>query len=253
MRKASKDDLIARARSLGVDPAKPPRHIAVIMDGNGRWAQKRGLPRLLGHRQGYLTLRDVLRDAGDLGIEVLTVYGFSVENWRRPQEEVLGLMSLIHEAAQNELRNLIQENVRVRIAGRRDELPEWLQRSLSDLEAETASNTGITFVLAINYGGRAEIVDAVRALVREGLPASEIDEKAIGARLYCPELPEPDLMVRTAGELRWSNFLLWQAAYAELYVTNRTWPEFHREELLKAVLHYQKRVRKFGGLADPPR
>lgn len=234
-----------QALAAGLDLERVPQHVAVIMDGNGRWAERQGLPRLLGHRQGYLTLRRVLRDADQLGVKVLTVYGFSAENWRRPAEEVEGLMLLIDEAARNELSHLVDENVRTRIAGRRQELPEFLQRSLEDLEHNTARATGITFVLAINYGGRAEIVDAANALAARGEP---ITEEAISRNLYCADLPEPDLMVRTAGEMRWSNFLLWQSAYAELFVTDKTWPEFDAAELIRAVGQYQKRVRKFGGL-----
>ena len=234
-----------RAVRAGVDLSRLPEHVAVIMDGNGRWATRKGLGRLLGHRQGYMTLRDVLLSADQLGIRYLTVYGFSAENWRRPETEVGGLMKLIDEAARTELTRLINENVRVRVAGRRHELPEWLQNSLTDLERQTESNTGITFVLAINYGGRAEIVDAAQALAKKG---EEITEESLSAHMYCPEVPEPDLMIRTAGELRWSNFLIWQAAYAELFVTPVTWPDFGENELIEGVLQYQRRERKFGGL-----
>jgi undecaprenyl diphosphate synthase len=234
-----------RATRAGVDLARLPQHVAIIMDGNGRWATRKGLGRLLGHRQGYHTLRDVLLSADQLGIRYLTVYGFSAENWRRPEAEVGGLMKLIDEAARTELARLVEENVRVLVAGRRHELPEWLQDSLTDLEKRTKDNTGITFILAINYGGRAEIVDAARALVASG---EMITEEAISANMYCPTVPEPDLMIRTAGELRWSNFLIWQAAYAELFVTPVTWPDFGENELIEGVLQYQKRDRKFGGL-----
>ncbi|MCW5936141.1 MAG: di-trans,poly-cis-decaprenylcistransferase [Fimbriimonadaceae bacterium] len=236
----------ARALDAGVDLARLPRHVAVIMDGNGRWASGRGLQRLIGHRQGYRTLRDILLASSELGIEVLTVYAFSVENWRRPESEVGGLMRLIEEAAKSELRGLRQNNVRVRVAGRLDELPAPARRALDDLVETTQECDGITFVLAINYGGRAEIVDAVRALIREGVPEAEVTEEAVARRLYCPDLPEPDLMVRTAGEMRWSNFLLWQAAYAELFVTQVPWPEFNEAELVRAILEYQRRDRKFG-------
>lgn len=239
-----------RALKMGIKLDRLPEHVAIIMDGNGRWAQGKGLGRLKGHRQGYLTLRDVLLAADQLGIKHLTVYGFSAENWRRPQDEVGGLMKLIDEAARTELRRLIDENVRVKVAGRMSELPAWLQESLQDLIEKTKNNTGITFILAINYGGRSEIVDAVRALVAEGLKPDEITEEALRERLYCPEIPDPDLMIRTAGEMRWSNFLIWQSAYAELFVTGATWPEFGAEQLLEGVRQFQTRERKFGGLSQ---
>jgi undecaprenyl diphosphate synthase len=234
-----------RAASLGVDLERLPRHVAIIMDGNGRWAQGKGLNRLKGHRQGYLSLKDILLQADQLGIECLTVYGFSAENWSRPEAEVTGLMKLINEAAKTELQLLVKENVKVLISGRKEELPDFLRQTLTGLEASTRKNTGIKFVLAINYGGRAEIVDAAKRLAEAG---SEITEESIAASLYHPDLPEPDLMIRTAGEMRWSNFLIWQAAYAELVVTDVTWPEFGGDELIDAVRTYQSRDRKFGGL-----
>ncbi len=220
------------------------------MDGNGRWAQRRGLPRLLGHREGYKTLRGVLLDCSELGIKYLTVYAFSAENWRRPEDEVSGLMKLIERAARDELAVMHRNNVRVNVTGRMDGLPSGLRQALEDGMATTAGNTGITFTLAINYGGRAEIVDAVKRVVSEGLTGDEITEEAISARLYNPSHPEPDLMIRTAGEMRWSNFLIWQAAYCELFVTEATWPEFGLRHLLEAVQTYQKRIRKFGGVVS---
>ncbi len=238
-----------QAIQQGVDLDRLPHHVAIIMDGNGRWAESQGLERGQGHHQGYLRLRDILLDADSLGIEVLTVYGFSVENWRRPEEEVGGLMSLIHEAARQELRLLVSENVQVHVAGRKEGLPDWLRESLDAMVEETKHATGIKFCLALNYGGRAEIVDAVRACMADGLEPEEVSEESISARLYCPSLPEPDLIIRTAGEMRWSNFLIWQAAYAELHVTPSTWPDFTADELIQAVLAYQSRTRKFGGLS----
>lgn len=219
------------------------------MDGNGRWAQKRSLPRLLGHREGYKTLRSVLLYASERGIRYLTVYAFSAENWRRPKDEVDGLMKLIERAARDELRVMHRNGVRVRVAGRMDELPSGLRQALEDGMATTAGNTGITFTLAINYGGRAEIVDAMKSIVREGIPAEQIDEATVAAHLYNPDHPEPDLMIRTAGEMRWSNFLLWQSAYSELYVTEKTWPEFDEKELDRAIEAFAGRTRKFGALA----
>ncbi len=219
------------------------------MDGNGRWAQKRSLPRLLGHREGYKTLRSVLLYASERGIRYLTVYAFSAENWRRPKDEVDGLMKLIERAARDELRVMHRNGVRVRVAGRMDELPSGLRQALEDGMVTTAGNTGITFTLAINYGGRAEIVDAMKSIVREGIPADQIDEATVAAHLYNPDHPEPDLMIRTAGEMRWSNFLLWQSAYSELYVTEKTWPEFDEKELDWAIEAFAGRTRKFGALA----
>lgn len=239
-----------RAEQLGIRLDALPAHIAMIMDGNGRWAKKRGLARLLGHREGYKTLRRVLLDASELGIRYLTVYAFSAENWRRPQEEVQGLMRLIEQAARDELRLMHQNGVRVQVAGRIDDVPEGLRRALEHGIATTKDNSGITFTLAINYGGRAEMVDAVRAIVAMGHSMNEIDEALISSYLYNPSHPDPDLMIRTAGEMRWSNFLLWQSAYTELYVTEVPWPEFGETELLEAVFTFQQRTRKFGAVVE---
>jgi len=239
-----------RAVAAGIDLDRLPVHVAVIMDGNGRWAQSQGLHRLVGHQEGYRSLARVLSMASDLGIRHLTVYGFSAENWRRPGDEVAGLMTLIADAALAELDGLKQSNVRTRISGRLDEIPSPTREALRQLEVETAENTGIEFILAINYGGRAEIVDACRRAVREGWTPEDVTEEALSQLMYCPDTPDPDLMIRTAGEMRWSNFLIWQAAYAELYVTQTTWPEFGEAELFEAVKQFQNRTRKFGGLAE---
>ena len=237
-----------RAESLGIDLDALPAHVGIIMDGNGRWAKAKGWARLLGHREGYRRLRSVLLDASELGIRYLTVYAFSAENWRRPQDEVDGLMRLIEAAARDELRTMHANGVRVQVAGRTEELAPGLRQALEDGIETTAGNTGIVFTLAVNYGGRAEIVDAIRDLVASGVEPEEVTEELVSAHLYNPHHPEPDLIVRTAGEMRLSNFLLWQAAYAELYVTPKTWPEFGTDELLDAVLTYQRRTRKFGGV-----
>jgi len=239
-----------QADQRGIDLQALPVHVAVIMDGNGRWANKKGLGRLLGHREGYRTLRSVLLNASELGIRYLTVYAFSAENWRRPSDEVDGLMKLIERAARDELRVMHKNNVRVRVAGRLEELPPTLREALESGIETTQNNTGITFTLAVNYGGRAEIVDAVRDIVASGMEPEQVTEELIAAHLYNPDIPEPDLMIRTAGEMRWSNFLIWQAAYSELFVTDRTWPEFELDHLLSAVEAYQRRVRKFGGLVQ---
>jgi undecaprenyl diphosphate synthase len=240
-----------KAVALGIDLDRLPSHVAIIMDGNGRWAGKRGLGRLLGHREGYKTLRGALLNASELGIQYLTVYAFSAENWRRPAEEVSGLMKLIEQAAKDELRSMHQNNVRIRVSGRIEEVPEGLRKALQGGMETTRNNTGITFTLAINYGGRAEIVDAVKKIVASGVDPKEVTEELIAANLYNASHPDPDLMIRTAGEMRWSNFLLWQAAYCELFVTQATWPEFGELELLEAIATYQKRTRKFGAVVDP--
>ncbi len=238
-----------RAVGAGVDLSQLPQHIAMIMDGNGRWAKGRGMMRLVGHREGYRRLKDVLLTASRLGIRYLTVYAFSAENWRRPKAEVGGLMRLIEEAALNELQGLIQDDVRVLVSGRTEEVPRSLQKALQGLVERTKGNGGITFTLAINYGGRAEIVDALKKLLEEGAVAEELTEDAISSRMYCPECPDPDLIIRTAGEMRLSNFMIWQAAYAELCVTDVEWPEFGEDELIRCVLEFQSRNRKFGGLS----
>jgi undecaprenyl diphosphate synthase len=222
--------------------------VGIIMDGNGRWATERGLPRLLGHREGYKTLRTILLAANDLGLRFLTVYAFSAENWRRPKEEVDGLMKLIEQAAFDELRIMHQNGVRVRTAGRIGEVPPGLQKALRDGVETTKDNTGITFTLAINYGGRTEVVDAVNRAMAEG--KRSLTEDDISERLYNPDIPEPDLLIRTAGEMRLSNFLLWQGAYSELFIVEKPWPEFTEGDLISACEAYAGRTRKFGGLAE---
>ncbi|MBI1756304.1 MAG: di-trans,poly-cis-decaprenylcistransferase [Fimbriimonas ginsengisoli] len=248
--KAEDNAVRRQADSAGVDLARLPAHIAIIMDGNGRWAKARGRPRLMGHREGYRNLRKVLADCSDLGIRYLTVYAFSAENWRRPPDEVEGLMKLLERAARDELRMMLQNNVRMRLAGRIDELSPALRRVLLDTVATTEGNTGIVFTLAVNYGGRAEIVDAVRDLVAAGFEPNDITEELVSAHLYNPDQPEPDLMIRTAGEVRWSNFLLWQGAYCELVVSDVPWPEFGRRQLFEAVATFQHRTRKFGAVVE---
>lgn len=242
------NEVRSTACTRGIDLSNLPRHIGIIMDGNGRWAQGRGLARLVGHREGYRTLRGALLNASELGVECLTVYAFSAENWRRPREEISGLMQLIELAARDELRVMHRNNVRVRVAGRISEVPEGLRRALEHGVETTRDNTGITFTLAVNYGGRAEIVDAIKRLITSGEDVESLTEESVSKHLYNPDLPDPDLIVRTAGEMRWSNFLIWQAAYAELFVTPKPWPEFGLDDLLEAVSQYQNRTRKFGGL-----
>lgn len=241
-------DVMHHALNRGVDLQNLPSYISIIMDGNGRWAQQKNLPRLAGHYEGYKSLRNIVIDAGRLGINFLTVYAFSTENWRRPEAEVQGLMQLYEQAAEKELQQLQDNNVRMRLTGRVSELPDSVQKALLHNVQETKSNTGLTFTLALNYGGRAEIVDAVKKIVQEDFPIEKITEDTLQQHLYQPDLPELDLMIRTSGEMRWSNFLMWQSAYAELYVSPVHWPAFDLDAFLDAILEYQKRKRRFGGI-----
>ncbi len=236
-----------------LDPCRMPSHVAIIMDGNGRWARQRHLPsRLLGHREGYKTVRRIVRDAAELGISVLTLYVFSHENWRRPKHETDGLMALIEQAARNELAELHENGVRIRFVGRRDGLTPSLIREMDRGMAVTAGNQKITLNLAINYGGRAEIADAARRLAqaaaRGEIDPATITEDHLSAHMYAPDLPDPDLLIRTAGEMRISNFLLWGVAYAEMWVTPTLWPDFTTTHLVEALEDYQRRVRKFGAV-----
>lgn len=238
-----------------LDPTRMPRHVAIIMDGNGRWARRHHLPsRLLGHREGYKTVRQIVRAAADLGIPVLTLYVFSNENWRRPKRETDGLMALIEHAARNELRELHENGVRIRFAGRREGLSDSLLREMDHDMAVTAENSRITLNLAINYGGRGEIVDAVKRLaqaaVRGEIDPANITEDDLSENLYAPDLPDPDLLIRTGGEMRISNFLLWGVAYAEMWVTETLWPDFTPALLVDALVDYQRRVRKFGAVVN---
>lgn len=235
-----------------LDPARLPAHVAMICDGNGRWATRRGMPRLMGHHQGYMATRRVVRAASDLGIGVLTLYAFSTENWTRPELEVSGLMRLFEEGAQRELSELHANGVRMRFSGRTHELPKSLQERLAENEEKTRHNTGMTLNVCLNYSGRAEIVDAVQRLVeracRQELCGKDVTPEMISAELTTAGLPDPDLLIRTAGEMRVSNYLLWQIAYAELHVTQTLWPDFDAPHLIDALLDYQQRTRRFGGV-----
>jgi undecaprenyl diphosphate synthase len=229
-----------------------PRHIAVIMDGNGRWAEARGLSRLEGHRAGAEAVRRVTTAAAEIGIGYLTLYAFSVENWRRPRREIQGLMRYLKEYLKNELPLMRRNNIRLRAIGRLDEFPVSVQKALSRTIAATAGHTGLTLTLALNYGGRSEIADGVRRIAEEcrkgALDPEIIDEELFSRYLYAPDLPDPDLLIRTSGEMRVSNFLLWQISYTEFWVTGDCWPDFDKEMLLKAISDYQNRERRFGGL-----
>jgi len=232
----------------GLDPKRMPRHVACVMDGSGRWANKRGLPRTEGHRAGEEALLDVAKGAVELGIEWLTVYAFSTENWRRPHEEVRFLLDVIADDLLTRRRDELHEiGVRIRFAGRRDwRVPKWVIRKMDDTTEMTKDNKATTLTVAFNYGGRAEIVDAVRSLVAEGTKPSKVDEKALRRHMYLPDMPDPDLFIRTSGEYRISNFLLWEIAYSELVFTEVLWPDFRREHLRDAVAEYQQRERRFG-------
>jgi undecaprenyl diphosphate synthase len=227
-----------------------PAHIAIIMDGNGRWAQRRGLPRLMGHRAGRRAVREVVEGCVELGVKVLTLYTFSLENWERGPREVRGLMRILDEVLREERETLKKNNVRLRTIGRVDLLPEHSREVLEDTRRYLENCTGMTLVLALSYGGRAEIVDAVRRIVAEDrkrrVPLSRLDEEFFRHQLDTDGLPDPDLLIRTSGELRVSNFLLWQAAYAEFWVTDTLWPDFRRKHLHQAVHDFQHRSRRFG-------
>jgi undecaprenyl diphosphate synthase len=227
-----------------------PRHVAVIMDGNGRWAMKRGFPRVAGHSEGVTAVRNVARTAGELGIRFLTLYAFSSENWNRPRHEVSTLMSLLERSIDRELPELMARNVRFRVIGRPNGVPATVKRGIEHVVQSTATNTGLTLVMAFNYGGRDELIDACRTLAREveagRLRPEQIDEARVSAALYTEDVPDPDLLIRTSGEMRVSNFLLWQIAYTELWITPTLWPDFGARELYLAISDFQQRDRRFG-------
>jgi undecaprenyl diphosphate synthase len=239
-----------------IDLARLPRHIAIIMDGNGRWAKGRGLPRVEGHRAGIASVRETVETCARLDVPVLTLYAFSVENWKRPRSEVDVLMKLLKQYLRLELSTLMKNDIRFRVLGRLPELPGDV---VSELEAgmeRTRNNRGLLFNIALNYGGRAEIVDACQRIVDEAVARGEaptIDEVLFSRHLYTAGIADPDLMIRTSGELRVSNFLLWQIAYAEIWVTDTLWPDFRKRELFEAIIDYQKRDRRYGGIATKAR
>ncbi len=230
------------------DSASTPRHVAIVMDGNGRWARERELPREQGHQHGRIKLHDVVRAFSERGVRYLTLYAFSTENWRRPSEEVQGLMTLAAEAIKQDAPRLHQEGARLLHLGRKDRLDPDIAAAIDRVVDTTKDNTGITLSVAFDYGGREEILEAARSLMREGVAADNIDESAFESRLFTNGLPDPDLIIRTGGELRISNFLLWQAAYAELYFTPTLWPDFGPQEVTKALDSYAARKRRFGGV-----
>ncbi len=235
-----------------LDPARTPRHVAIIMDGNGRWAAQRGLDRIQGHEQGTGNIRRITFAAGELGIEYLTLWAFSTENWSRPAHEVQGILRILAEAIESETQELHEQGARLRHIGELDPLEPALRQSVLDAVELTRGNSRITLTLAFNYGGRREIVHAAQALIRDGLTADDVTEDAIRERLYAPDLPDADLIVRTSGEYRMSNFLLWQGAYSEFVFTPKFWPDFGPDDLAAAVLEYSRRDRRFGAIPSVP-
>lgn len=233
---------------------KIPRHVAIIMDGNGRWAKQRGLPRIFGHRAGIESVRDVVRTCSEIGVEYLTLYTFSSENWRRPPDEVKSLMFMLKRMLRREVDDLSRRNVRMRAIGRVDQLPDDVREELGRAIEKTKDNNGLKLYLALSYSGRAEIIDAFKkiyALINQGkMSIDDLSEENFPKFLYDPELPDPDLLIRTSGEMRISNFLLWQIAYTEIYITPTLWPDFRKDELLKAIEDYGHRERRFGGITS---
>jgi undecaprenyl diphosphate synthase len=236
-----------------LDLSRLPRHVAVIMDGNGRWAQKRHLPRIAGHRSGTQSARTTIETCARLKLEALTLYAFSVENWRRPKAEIDFLMQLLREYLRKEMPLLQKNNIRMRFLGRIHELPAGVQNDVREAMEKTAGNKGMVLCVALNYGGRAEIVDAMNAILEERnghATSDKVTEEQLSRHLYTDGLPDPDLLIRTSGEMRVSNFLLWQIAYAEIFVTETLWPDFNRARLLEALLEFQKRERRYGGIRE---
>lgn len=236
-----------------LDLARLPRHVAVIMDGNGRWAQQRHLPRAAGHRSGTKTARSTIETCARLSIEALTLYAFSVENWRRPKTETDFLMQLLREYLRREMPLIQRNNIRMRFLGRTNELPKGVQDDMRDATERTSGNHGMVLCVAMNYGGRAEIVDAMNAIVAEHnghAGQAEITEESVARHMYTSGLPDPDLLIRTSGEMRVSNFLLWQIAYAEIFVTETLWPDFNRARLFESLIEFQKRERRYGGIRE---
>jgi undecaprenyl diphosphate synthase len=230
-------------------PAKIPTHIAIIMDGNGRWAVKRGLPRVAGHQAGTENLRRVIRACVEFGVQYLTIYAFSTENWGRPKDEVDGLMQILEDVIDRELAELHEEGVQLRHIGHLDALSPILRDKVQHAIQLTRSNQRLVLNLAFNYGGRDEIVCAIRSIIEEGIPAEQVTADLVSQHMFTAGVPDPDIIIRTSGEMRISNFLIWQAAYAEWYVTPTYWPDFDRDELLKALLEYGQRDRRYGGLS----
>lgn len=247
-------ELSEEAVRARLDPSRIPRHVAIIMDGNGRWARRRGMPRSYGHRAGVESLRDVVRASSEIGLNVLTVYAFSTENWKRPQEEIDVLMDLLVEYLSKEIDELCANNVKIRAIGKIEELPPHSRKAVAIAHDKTKNCSGLNFNIALNYGGRAELVEAVRAIsskvARNELSQDDIDQEVISQHLYTAGQPDPDLLIRPSGDYRVSNFLLWQLAYTEFWLTDLMWPDFRRVHLFQALLDFQRRHRRFGGLKE---
>jgi len=235
-----------------IDKNNIPEHIAIIMDGNGRWARARSLSRTAGHREGIKRVKEIVKAATEAGVKVITLFAFSAENWSRPKNEISALMRYLHDFLGREIRELHKKNIRFLVIGRAEPLPASILKKIKEAEQRTKGNTGLTLVLALNYGARQEIVDAVKDLVNDTLAGKaevkELDEAALSRYLYTAKLPDPDLLIRTSGEKRLSNFLLWQLSYAELYFTDKFWPDFGAEDLKEAIEDYRSRERRFGGI-----
>jgi len=237
-----------------IDPKKLPQHVAVIMDGNGRWAKKRAFSRIRGHEEGAESVREIVRTSREIGIRWLTLYAFSEENWKRPAYEIKALMKLLKDYLKSELDEMKENNIRFQTIGRTHKLPRDVREAISRTREQTSGNRGMTLTLALSYGSRQEIVDTIRVLAegvqRGDITPEDISEERVAASLYTAGMPDPDLLIRTSGESRVSNFLLWQISYAELYITPTLWPEFRKEEYLEAIAEYQKRERRFGATSD---
>jgi undecaprenyl diphosphate synthase len=248
------DDAEARELAEQIDWTRLPRHVAIIMDGNGRWAGRQGLPRVEGHRAGITAVRETVETAARSGIETLTLYAFSVENWKRPQQEIDALMELLKEYLSRELGTLLEHSITFESIGRLDGLPEDVQEDVRSAIAATSTNDGMKFIIALNYGGRTEITDAVREALREAqagnLDPQDLDESWVADHLYTAGVADPDLLIRTSGELRISNFMLFQIAYAEIWVTRKLWPDFRRADFLRAIVDFQKRERRYGSVGN---
>ncbi|WP_332630660.1 isoprenyl transferase [Halalkalibacter flavus] len=247
-----KSTMSSQEKSKDIDDINVPKHIAIIMDGNGRWAKQKGLPRIAGHREGMKVINKIVRKADDLGIEILTLYAFSTENWKRPKTEVDYLLKLPERFLNKELPTLIEKNVKVRLMGSIDKLPEHTKKAVAKAVKDTENNTGLVLNFALNYGSRYELMNAVKEIAQQvergSLQASEIDESVLTEHLMTAELRDPDLLIRTSGELRLSNFMLWQVAYSEFWFTDVLWPDFNEQHLVEAISVYQKRARRYGGV-----
>lgn len=240
-----KEDIFSR---YNIDKKNIPAHVAIIMDGNGRWADRRGLPRIMGHNAGIKSVRAIIKASSNIGIKYLTLYTFSTENWKRPKSEVNALMDMLETLLYSELDNLHKNRVKIKAIGRIHKVPKKVRKSLSHAIKKTSKNNGLVLVIALNYGGRQEIIDGINKIIKDGPKNKKIDVNSFRKYLYDPEIPYPDLIIRTSGEQRLSNFLTWESAYSELWITRTLWPDFRKRHLLRAIASFQGRKRKFGGI-----